>query len=168
MKSSNFSVLPTELEQLIAQYTDRRKLARSTHFPLPKTFASTDQIWNLFFSSFVWLDDAYSRGRPPMLVGEVIRQVRGEGFEDWKVGHVCLIYEGSMDIKELMRSLQPHVRHTYGRHNTYDYAFEAHGITLNCNCAFVSTLGHGIYSKWPDRLRSTHIPRSSGCLSRLW
>jgi hypothetical protein len=153
MKSPNFSALPTELKQLIAQYTSHpRKVARSIGIALPKTFAPTDQIWKLFFSSYDWLDDAYSSGRPPILVGEVLREVMKEGFEDWHVGHLCLVYEGSMDMDKSWRCLHPHVRHTHGRSDTYDYAFEAHGITLNCNCAYRPNLSHPIYSKWPDRL----------------
>ncbi|KAH7489608.1 hypothetical protein FOMA001_g2261 [Fusarium oxysporum f. sp. matthiolae] len=147
-----FTALPLEIQQNIARHVlNPRKLARSLGFPLPKLHKKVGDIWDLFFKDRAWLNNA----SPSILVGhvgEVLRTITHEGFEDYQVGHVCFIYEGLMDIAEFQRCLHPNVLHTHGRTNTYDYAFTAHGITLNLHCAFTPNLNHPVYTKWPERL----------------
>lgn len=129
-----------------------RWLTSNLGFTTPDTPRKTSKIWDLFFKDYEWLNKARESGHPPILVGKGLKRMYHGRIKDWEREHLCFLCEGYEDPTLFKKCLQPHFLHTHGRMVAYDYAFEAHHITLNASCAFSANLAHQVLTRWPERL----------------
>lgn len=122
--------------------------------PLPeltplKSHNGFKNVWDLFFKDYSYLNKL---AIPPILAGSALNDIISGNMEVWERPHLCLVCPGNPDPVLLKHCLQPHKLHTHGDMIMYDYAFNAHNITLNVACAFSGNVANSLMTRWPEKL----------------
>jgi hypothetical protein len=110
------------------------------------------KVWNLFFKDYAYLNKLLDSGIAPILVGSALKDIFSGNIKAWERPHLCLVCPGEADPELFEYCLQPHELHTHGGMLIYDYAFDAHNITLSAACAHSGSVANPLMTRWPEKL----------------
>lgn len=110
------------------------------------------KVWSLFFKHYDYLNKLLDAGIAPILAGSALKHIISGNIRAWERPHLCLVCPGQVDPELFERCLQPNELHTHGGMLIYDYAFDAHNITLNAACAYSGSVANPLMTRWPEKL----------------